>query len=192
MAAANPPASGSPEAPKKKSKLILIAAIAAVLALGGAGGGYFWWKAKHAEEEDEDEAPPPKKKAKGDKSEKAEKGGKKDKKKSKKKESTPPVFVPLDVFTVNLQSSGRGTFLQVGITLEMTDAPSADALKAAMPAVRGQVLLLLAAKTAEELAKPEGKEKLAAEIVERIQQPAEGLPAVEGVERVHYSAFIIQ
>lgn len=192
MSAANPPASGSAEGPKKKSKLILIAAIAAVLALGGAGGGYFWWKAKQAAEEDEDEAPAPKKKAKGDKGDKADKKDK-DKKKAKKKESAPPVFVPLDVFTVNLQGGpGRDRMLQIGITLEMADAASADALKAAMPAVRGQVLLLLASKTAEDLVKPEGKEKLATEIVERVQKPAEGLPAVDGVERVHYSAFIIQ
>ena len=80
------------------------------------------------------------------------------------KPGTPPTFVPLDPFTVNLADKEVDRFAQIGITLEVADPKFADQLKAYMPAIRNNVLIVLSHKTSAELLSGEGKEKLAREI----------------------------
>jgi flagellar FliL protein len=52
----------------------------------------------------------------------------------------------------------------VGITLEVADAHVGDEIKAYLPAIRNNILLLLAHKTSTELMEAEGKEELAKEV----------------------------
>jgi flagellar FliL protein len=87
------------------------------------------------------------------------------------KPGTPPVFVPLDPFTVNLADKDVDRFAQVGVTLEVADAKTADQLKAYMPAIRSNVLMVLSYKTSAELLTREGKEKLAREIKRESVRP---------------------
>jgi flagellar protein FliL len=87
------------------------------------------------------------------------------------KPGTPPVFVPLDPFTVNLSDKDVDRFAQIGITLEVVDAKFADQLKAYMPAIRSNVLMVLAHKTSVELLTQEGKEQLAREIMRESVRP---------------------
>ena len=75
-----------------------------------------------------------------------------------------PAFVPLDMFTVNLADRDAERYAQVGVTLELVDAKAGDLLKAYMPAIRNNILLVLAAKQAGELMDHQGKLLLAAEI----------------------------
>jgi flagellar FliL protein len=75
-----------------------------------------------------------------------------------------PTFVPLDPFTVNLADRNAERYAQVGITLEIEDAKVADQLKAYMPAIRNNILLALADKTAEQLMERDGKTKLADQV----------------------------
>jgi flagellar protein FliL len=75
-----------------------------------------------------------------------------------------PTFVPLDPFTVNLADRDAERYAQVGITLELADAKAGDLLKAYMPAIRNNILLTLAGKTAGQLMEHEGKMHLALEI----------------------------
>lgn len=72
-----------------------------------------------------------------------------------------PVFLPLDPFIVNLQPQTSGQFLQVDVTLRVADSQVVNDLKTLMPEVRDRVLRLLSTKTAQELAAPGGREKLA-------------------------------
>lgn len=72
-----------------------------------------------------------------------------------------PTFVPLDPFTVNLADRDAERYAQVGITLEVDDAHLADTIKAYMPAIRNNILLALADKTAAQLMARDGKTKLA-------------------------------
>ena len=58
------------------------------------------------------------------------------------------------------------TLAQVGVTLELSDAKAPDKVKVYMPAIRSGVLMLISQRTAEELLLREGKEKLAADILE--------------------------
>jgi flagellar FliL protein len=132
---------------------------------------------------------------------------------------TPPVYVPLEAFTVNLSDRNAERFAQIGITLELADAKLGDEIKAYMPAVRNALLMVLAHKTSVELLERSGKEKLAVEIqretLRAMQYPVEDAapasppdgtadaatpptkrkptPAAESpIRQVHFSSFIIQ
>jgi flagellar FliL protein len=200
-------------APKKGKKklIILIAAVVALLGVAG-GGAAFYLKSKaaaeaaaaEAEDEDGDAADT------GHKHAAAKAGHKKDEK------HVPPVFVPLDPFVVNLADREADRFAQVGITLEVADAHVGDEIKAYMPAIRNNVLLLLAHKTSAELMEHEGKELLAKEVRREALRPmgfelpeedAEGDSAAKKkkkkkakaeeaeelpIKSVQFSSFIIQ
>jgi len=76
----------------------------------------------------------------------------------------PPAYVPLEPFTVNLADKEADRYAQVALTLELVDPASADAIKAFMPAVRNNILMVLAHKTSAELLQRDGKEQLAQEV----------------------------
>jgi flagellar FliL protein len=119
-----------------------------------------------------------------------------------------PTFVPLDMFTVNLADREAERYAQIGITLEVTDSKVADQIKSYMPAIRNNVLMVLAHKTSAQLLEREGKQTLAAEIrrealrplgYELPDEPAEGskprsrrAQEAAPVTQVHFSNFIIQ
>jgi flagellar FliL protein len=136
-----------------KKKLIIIIAIVLVVVLVGVGALLMMKKKSHADDEE---------------------GGAADEKPAATahaKPGTPPTFVPLDPFTVNLADKEVDRFAQVGVTLEVADAHFADQLKAYMPAIRNNVLLVLSHKTSAELLTVEGKEKLAREIRREAVRP---------------------
>lgn len=102
------------------------------------------------------------------------------------------VFYAVEPFTVNLTSPTIDRFLQIGFTLEFAGDEAAEELKRQMPVVRSRLLLLLAAKTPEELATTAGKQKLMEEILAEARAPLGGDTPSRGLERVHFSALIIQ
>ncbi|MFM9971639.1 MAG: flagellar basal body-associated FliL family protein [Burkholderiales bacterium] len=106
------------------------------------------------------------------------------------KKKPAPTFVPLDNFTVNL--SDREHFLQVGVTYEVQSLQVADAIKQNMPILRGKILLLLASKEARELGSSEGKSKLMGELVAQAKEAVPEPAHQNGIETVHFSAFVIQ
>ncbi len=142
-------------APKKgKKKLfILIGVVLLVVALAGGGAAYYL-KAKAAAAAAEAEAE--------DGADDGAKGG--HAKAHKKDEHVVPTFVPLDPFTVNLADREAERYAQVGVTLELADPHVADQIKLYMPAIRNNVLMVLAHKTSAQLLEREGKIKLAREI----------------------------
>ncbi|NHZ80717.1 flagellar basal body-associated protein FliL [Massilia sp. CCM 8695] len=167
-AAAPPDAAAKP--PSKK--LAMIGALVAVLALGGGGAGWFFM---HKGGDDTEESAKP------------------SKKKKKAKAHAAPVFAPLEVFTVNLQPDGEEeSMLQTTITLEVLGPEQADLIKANMPKVRSRVLLLLSAKKASEVKTVDGKNKLAAEILEALKKPFVEHDEPQEVNDVMFTQFIIQ
>jgi len=84
------------------------------------------------------------------------------------------------------------------LTYEVHAADVGEALKAQMPLIRSRVLLLLTSRTADELASPQGKAKLASELVALARaaladSSTTGTKNDEvGVTDVHFSSFIIQ
>ncbi|MEO3714808.1 flagellar basal body-associated FliL family protein [Roseateles flavus] len=138
----------------KKKLIIIIAAVLLLVIIGGGAALMLMKKKQHAEDEDGAEAPAA-----------AETGH------AKPKPGTPPTFVPLDPFTVNLADKEVDRFAQIGVTLEVGDPKTADQLKAYMPAIRSNVLMVLSHKTSAELLTREGKEKLAREILRESVRP---------------------
>ena len=194
-AAAAPPAKG-------KKKLIIIIAAALLVVAGGGGGAAFYMKKKAAEaaaaaEADGEEGAAPK-----------------HKKEAKHDASHPPAFLPLEPFIVNLADKEVDRYAQIGVTLELDDAKTADTLKAYMPAIRNGILMVLAHKSSAELLERKGKEALAAEIMREVVKPlgietddpeaeeenADAKPKKKKkkaevelpVKHVHFSNFIIQ
>lgn len=157
MSAAAPAAEAPP--PKGKKKLIIIVA-GVVLLLAIAGGAAFMLLGKKAHDE---EAAAEGEGADGEHAAQVEKKPKREKKKDE--HAHPPVFVPLDPFIVNLADRETDRFAQIGITLQVEDAKAGEEIKAYLPAIRNNILLLLSHKTATELMQPEGKEKLARQVL---------------------------
>jgi flagellar FliL protein len=131
-------------------KLIIMLAAVLVLVLVGGGAAFMLLKKKPVEDAEVSETAP---------------------KKAKPKSDHPPTFVPLDPFTVNLADKDVDRFAQIGITLEVHDPKFAEQIKAYMPAIRSNVLMVLSHKTAAELLTREGKEKLAKDIMREAVRP---------------------
>jgi len=195
--------------PGGKKKLVLMVAVAAIV-LGGAGVGALVYMKKQraaaeaAAAEDGDSEASPAKAAK-----KKEKGEK-------------PVFVPMDVFVVNLADHEADRYAQIGITLQVPDEKVSEEIKTYLPAIRNNILLLLAHKSSADLAGGEGKELLARQIrrealramgeeigddddavpaTEEASAPAsasakkkkhKGIPEDAPIRSVQFSSFIIQ
>ncbi|HEY0855742.1 MAG TPA: flagellar basal body-associated FliL family protein [Albitalea sp.] len=192
----------APEQPKGKRKLIvLVASALLVVTLAGGGAAALIVKKRAAdaaaaaldEGYDEEAGPAP--------------AARRDIK------AGPPAFLPLDPFVVNLADADSSRYAQIGITLELRDAKSAEELKAYMPAIRNGVLMVLAHKMSSELLTRPGKERLAAEVMREAVRPLgielagdapdpaagarpRGLATTpiddSPVRHVHFSSFIIQ
>ena len=96
-------------------------------------------------------------------------------------------------------------YAQVGVTLELVDAKAGDLLKAYLPAIRNNILMVLAHKRSSDLLERSGKEKLADEVLRETERALGLEPLAAGaaerkdaddeprpVRAVHFSNFIIQ
>lgn len=185
------PADGA--TPKKKSKLLLIIIIAVlVLVLGGGAAAFLLLKKKPADEEgaDEEHDGPPAKVVK-------------DKKKKKGNTGAPPAFLKLDPFVVKLKAEGQEAYAQAIPELKLIEATTADQIKQFMPEIRHKVLMIMAAKSAADLATPEGMQSLANQIRESINATLNGDKADPALEKqdvnedgpinaVFFSSLIVQ
>lgn len=84
---------------------------------------------------------------------------------ARREHGRPPVFVPLDPFTVNLADKESERYAQIGVTLQIEDAKAGEELKLYMPAIRNNILMVLSHKTAAQLLTREGKDQLARSIL---------------------------
>nr|WP_250207799.1 flagellar basal body-associated FliL family protein [Curvibacter sp. CHRR-16] len=115
-----------------------------------------------------------------------------------------PAYLPLDPMVVNLADEGGERVAQIGVTLELEDAHMIDTVKAYLPAIRSSILMLISQRTADELLKAEGKQKLADDIVEAAAEPFGGGHGNETTSKkkkvqvqypvvgVLFSSFIVQ
>lgn len=180
-------ADGGEQAPKKSKKLlIIIVAVVLLLAIGG-GAALFLLKSGDEHGEEDEEA--------------AETTHVK-KKEKKAKEAHHPVFVNLEPFTVNLLPETGDQYLQVALSVEFEEPEAEQAVKAQMPKIRNDITLLLSGKKPSELLTKEGKEKLAEELrdaVNNVLEPprrnkkGEVMQAADGPAKdVLFTSFIIQ
>lgn len=151
MSAAAAAADAVPVKSGGKKKLVVMVAVAALVLGGGGVGALLYMKkqkaaAEAAAADDDGETAAPvhaeKKKEKGEK----------------------PVFVPMDPFVVNLADHEADRYAQIGIVLEVPDEKVSEDIKTYLPAIRNNILLLLAHKSSADLAGGDGKELLARQI----------------------------
>ena len=201
-ATAGMPATEATQAKKSHFKLFLILILVFVFLAAGAGGfAVFMMKKKAAEaalvsDEDHEEQS-------GD-GESDEEDSLNKKQKTKKKtaaiHSGPPVFVPIDPFSVNLADKNADRYAQVSVNLQVADIKAVDELKLYMPIIRNNILMILSHKTADELLEKSGKEILAEEILKEATRPVLDYRDPEKdkdrpkkpILKVHFSNFIIQ
>ncbi|HJU49561.1 MAG TPA: flagellar basal body-associated FliL family protein [Pseudogulbenkiania sp.] len=107
-----------------------------------------------------------------------------------KKKDGPPIFEKLDTFVVNLAGSG-GNMLQVDMQAELANEESKKKFTEYMPKIRSALILLLSSKASEELATPEGKVKLKAQVKKIINESMDAGDE-SPVENILFTAFIIQ
>lgn len=187
---ANPPAAAPA---KSKKMLIIIGVVVAILVIGGGVAAWLISSRSHAE--DEEGAAPARKEA----------------------PKVAPTFLPMENMVVNLADPGGDRFAQIGITLELEDAKTAEQVKLYLPSIRSGILMLISQRTSAELLQREGKEKLATDILREVSRPlgfsvaterarpaavekdedAEDRPSRKRTERnpvrrVLFSSFIIQ
>jgi flagellar FliL protein len=183
---AAPDPAATPAPPKSKKLLIFIVIGVAVLALVATGALLLLKKNKKANEEGADDEEPAKVEL--------------DKK-------HPPVFVPMEPFTVNLQPENGEQYLQIVLSLQMSDAKTGEEVKAYTPEIRHRILMLLSGKKASEIATTEGRENLAKEIrgeanaalgyepkASKKKKAADGEEDASGgpVIEVFFTSFIVQ
>lgn len=180
----------TPAKPKSKKLLFILIGVV-VLALAGAGGAFFILKKNTALDEDSEETS---QSAREDFASRS-----------------PPTFLPLEAMVVNLADTGGNRFAQLGITLQVQDAKTAESMKVYMPSIRNAILMLISQRTSESMLQREGKEKLSADIVREISRvmglpvPASDEMDAEGGDRptkrrrtssplqaVLFSSFIVQ
>ena len=179
MAASN---SDAAQAPAKSKKLIIIGAIVAVLLVAAAAVLLLMTSKSQGDGYDDDEPV--------------------------KAAAVVPTFLPLENMVVNLADTGGDRFAQIGITLELQDEATATLVKQYMPSIRNGILMLVSQRTAEDLLQRQGKEQLAADILQEVTRPLAGnKPRAQvddddmddrprrrasPVRRVLFSSFIIQ
>lgn len=184
MSAAATATADTPAAPKKKGKKLLFAIVGVlVLAIAGAAAALFILKKNTAEDDYEDEdtaAVQP------------------------VNPKSAPTFLPLENMVVNLADPGGTRYIQIGLTLQLQDSATGDAVKAFMPSIRSQILVLLSKRTGDEVLSAEGKEKLGKDIVATVSGvmgypvPKEGEEGkrrrgpANPVQAVLFSSFIVQ
>ncbi len=147
---ANAAAAPAKEKPKSKKMLIIVVALVLVLGIAGAAAFFILGKKKHADDEE---------------------GGAAAAAPAHETAKTPPTFLPLENMVVNLADPGGDRFAQIGITVEVADAKTAEQIKLYLPSIRSSVLLLVSQRTSGELLVREGKEKLAKDILREVSRP---------------------
>lgn len=186
MSAAATATADAPEAPKKKGKKLLFVIIGVVvLAIAGAAAALFILKKNAAEDDHEEDEPVAQVKHADPKS--------------------APTFLPLENMVVNLADAGGNRYIQIGLTLQLQDSATGDAVKAYMPSIRSQILVLLSKRTGDEVLSAEGKDKLGKDIIAAVsgvmgyavEDPEDsGKKKRRGpanpVQAVLFSSFIVQ
>jgi len=163
-----------PAAPRRKKRTWLkVTLLLLVLAVGGAGAAWYFLQGQPA--------PTPKPGAKGAPA-----------KAVAAVSTNPPAFLPMDAFTVNLQQESDSQYLQVGLTLKLTDPGYGESIKLRMPEIRNRILLLLSSKKASELNTLEGKKTLSDEILREVLQSLGGSVPAGGISGVLFTSFLIQ
>ncbi|WP_233234701.1 flagellar basal body-associated FliL family protein [Bordetella sp. LUAb4] len=103
-----------------------------------------------------------------------------------------PIFIPIEPFTVSVQSANTERMLHVALTLRVSDEQTRQRIEKYMPEVRSRILLLASSQTPESVQTPQGKVDLANAIVKAVNKPFTPIPDGQYVTDVLFTAFVVQ
>lgn len=185
---------GQAEKPKKKSKgkklVILLVLLFIILACAGAGG--YWWLYMRqpggeteplAEESGQQTAETRQPASSGSDQ------GNLNSARIERQSDLPRsggMVLPLPPVTVNLADPNGRRYLKLGMEVEV-NSDVASELKAQNARIRDSIIMLLAGKTYGEIASPDGKVLLKAEIAARLNQ----ILGAQRVIRVYLTDFVV-
>ena len=105
----------------------------------------------------------------------------------------PAVFVPLiPAFIANYNQNGRQRYMQVSITLQGRDQADLDALKAHMPVIRNNLVMLFSGQDFATLATPVGQEMLRQKATASVQEVAHKELGKVVIEQLLFTNFVLQ
>ncbi|ALM54238.1 flagellar basal body-associated protein FliL [Halomonas huangheensis] len=104
-----------------------------------------------------------------------------------------PIYLKLEPFTVNLaEDNGGPRMLYMGITLQLGDQLSQQAIDRIRPQVRNRVVLMLSGRKAEDLVTPEGKQQLATDLTTGLSELLAENHSDVNISHVLFTEFIVQ
>lgn len=95
-------------------------------------------------------------------------------------------------FVVNYNADGRQRYMQVTVTLMGRDQAQMDALKAQLPQVRNQLVMLFSGQDFNSLLTPVGKEMLRQQATSKVQELAKKLTGQTAIEQVLFTNLVLQ
>lgn len=190
---------GQAEKPKKKSrakKIVIILAI--ILMLGAIGIGAYWWFFMRPPASEgmgeipakEEQTQPGQQTAPQAGAENAQGNEKLNNARIERPASLPRstgLVLPLPPITVNLNDPGGRRYLKLGMEVEVNSDVSSE-LKARSARIRDAIIMLLAGKSYGDIATPDGKVLLKAEIAARLNQ----ILGAQRVVRVYLTDFVVE
>jgi flagellar FliL protein len=156
--------------PQKKSPLVMIIVVAVAAIMLGGGGAYFFFKPKDGEKKPGEHAV-----KEGEGAATVQEEG----------------VLSLEPFIVNLADADEDRYVKCTLRLVVDTQAAAEHVKSkeiAITRVRDRILTLLSGKKYLEIATPEGKEALRAEISGAVGEVLEN----GKITAVYYSEFIVQ
>jgi flagellar FliL protein len=155
---------------KSKLKLIIVIVVVLLLAIGGSVGATWLLLSKNMEREDpaqaEEQAAPVRQAA------------------------IYEVLAP--AFVVNFNYNGRQRYMQVTVALMARDQAALDALKAHMPVLRNNLVMLFSGQDFESLSSSVGKEMLRQKATASVQELAQKEVGKTVIEQVLFTNFVLQ
>ncbi|AZY52446.1 flagellar basal body-associated FliL family protein [Bordetella avium] len=104
----------------------------------------------------------------------------------------PPIFIPLEPFTVTLNDADSERIMHVGITLRAGDDQTRQRIDRYMPEVRNRLLMVLSSQTPQSVQTVDGKQNMAKSLMAAINRPFSPLPDGQNVTDVLFTAFVVQ
>ncbi|MGD9310526.1 MAG: flagellar basal body-associated FliL family protein [Desulfosarcina sp.] len=94
----------------------------------------------------------------------------------------------LDTMIVNLADRGGKRYLRVTMALELSDPEAMTTIENRLPQVRDAILMILPAKTYDDVSTTEGKIALRSEVMEKVN----GLMTKGRVNNIYFTEFVVQ
>lgn len=186
---------GQAEKPKKKSRAKKIVIILALLlvTLGSAGLGAYWWlylrspavETPAGEEQPAQAQEQPAGGEKGGDAQNPLNSARIERQTDLPRSSG--MVLPLPPVTVNLSEPSGRRYLKLGMEVEVNSDVAAQ-LKAQNARIRDAIIMLLAGKSYGDVASPDGKILLKAEIAARLNQ----ILGAQKVVRVYFTDFVVE